>query len=134
MALFKIDCNPSDRTLRQFAAASCVALPVLGWTFGGLPGVAYGGGIAALLVAFAVARPQSLRLPFVGLSIATAPIGLVMGEVLTALMYFGVFMPIGMLLRLTGRDPLERRFRPEAESYWTPKRPARNAAGYLKQY
>ena len=135
MALFKIDRNPTDRTLRQFAAAACVALPLVGWmTTRGPAGVAVGATVAAVLVAAVWFRPQSLRIPFVGLSYATAPIGLVVGEVLSIVMYFGVFAPIGFLLRVTGRDPLERRFRPEAESYWTPKRPARNAASYLRQF
>jgi hypothetical protein len=75
-----------------------------------------------------------LRLPFVGLSLATAPIGLVLGEVPTLAMYFGVVAPIGFVLRATGHDPLERRFRPDAQSYWTHKRPARNAASYLRQF
>src|SRR5687768_17400236 len=135
MALFKIDRNPTDRTLRQFAAAACVALPLAGWlTTRGLVGVGCGATVAAVMVAAAWVRPQSLRLPFVGLSYVTAPIGLVVGEVLTLVMYFGVFAPIGFVLRLTGRDPLERRFRPEAPSYWTPKRPARDAAAYLRQF
>jgi len=135
MSLFKIDRNPNDRTLRQFAATACVALPLLGWmATRGAPGVAVGAVVAGLMVAAAWRKPQSLRIPFLGLSYATAPIGLVVGEVLTVAMYFGVFMPIGFLLRVTGRDPLERTFRPEAKTYWTPKRPARDAASYLRQY
>jgi len=133
-SLFKIDRNPNDRTLRQYAAASCVALPLVGSAAGGAIGAGCGAAVAAALVVLAVVRPQALRMPFLGLSYATAPIGLVAGEVLGAVMFFFVFAPIGFILRATGRDPLERRFRPEAKSYWTPKRPARGAASYLRQY
>jgi hypothetical protein len=132
--LFKIDKNPSSKTLRQFAAASCVALPLLGWTFGETIGLGCGVVVAKLMVAAAVARPQSLRLPFLGLSYATAPLGLVVGEILAVLMYFAVFAPIGLLLRATGRDPLARRFEPESKSYWTPKRRAPSGASYLRQF
>ena len=135
MAIFKIDRNPTDRTLRQFAAAACVALPLVGWmTTRSLPGIAVGAMLAAAMVAAVWFRPQSLRFPFIGLSYATAPIGLVIGEILTIVMYFGVFAPIGFLLRATGHDPLERRFRPDAKSYWKPKRPARDVAAYLRQF
>jgi MFS family permease len=135
MSLFKIDRNPTDRTLRQFAAAACVALPPVGWMLSrSLVGVGCGAAVATVMVAAAILRPRSLRIPYVGLSYATAPIGLVVGEILTVVMYFGVFAPIGFFLRATGRDPLERRFRPEAKSYWTPKRPARSAAAYLRQF
>jgi hypothetical protein len=134
MSLFKIDRNPSNKTLRQFAAASCVALPLLGWTLGRAVGAGSGAAVAMLMVAAAIVRPQSLRLPFLGLSYATAPLGLVVGEVLAVVMYFAVFAPIGLLLRATGRDPLSRRFQPEAKTYWTPKRRAPSGARYLRQY
>jgi hypothetical protein len=135
MSLFKIDRNPNDRTLRQFAATASVALPLVGWmTTRDTSGVAVGAAVAGLMAAAAWRRPQRLRIPFLGLSYATAPIGLVMGEILTVLMYFGVFAPIGFVMKAMGRDPLERKFRPEAKTYWTPKRPARDAASYLRQY
>ena len=38
-----------------------------------------------------------------------------------AVMYFGLFTPIGLVFRLIGRDPLHRARRPGVESYWTPK-------------
>lgn len=38
---------------------------------------------------------------------------LVMGAV-----YFGCIVPLGLLMRLFGRDPLTRRFDAAKESYW----------------
>ena len=37
------------------------------------------------------------------------------------LIYVIAFLPTGCMLRLFGKDPLMRRFEPEAGSYWTPR-------------
>lgn len=36
-------------------------------------------------------------------------------------LYYGVFTPVGFLLRLMGRDELEMRHHPNRTTYWTPK-------------
>jgi len=134
MALFQINREPTDRTLRQFAAVSAVALPTLAWlsTHGTTATVvaAIVGGAALLTWP----RPQLLKHPFVWLSLATAPIGMVLGEALLLTMYFCVFVPIGLLFKLIGRDPLARKFDRSAESYWVPRTTSRDAATYLRQF
>ncbi|MER7175890.1 hypothetical protein [Streptomyces mesophilus] len=42
--------------------------------------------------------------------------------VLLATVYYLVVTPIGLLARVT-RDPLDRRWAPEAETYWTTSTP-----------
>lgn len=134
MALFEINRTPTDRVLRQFGAIAAVALPTLAWvtthnvlviTVGALVG-------AAALATWP--KPQLLKRPFVALSLATAPLGMVLGEALLLAMYFGVFLPIGLLFKLVGRDPLARKFDRSAESYWVPKRTSPDAAAYLRQF
>ena len=54
--------------------------------------------------------------------------GLGVGAVLVVpivmrLLFFGVVTPIGVTLRLIGRDPLRRRRDPMASSYWIVRRP-----------
>lgn len=39
------------------------------------------------------------------------------------LLFFGVVTPIGVAMRLAGRDPLRRRHDPAASSYWILRRP-----------
>ncbi len=122
MALVEIAWKPTDRQLRQFGVIALVALPLLGWLFSGKPWPAEMtrgqgstiGGLAALGIvaaALAMIRPQSLRWPFVGATLLALPIGLVVGEVVLAAIYFGVFLPMSMIFRLLGRDALERRNR-----------------------
>jgi hypothetical protein len=47
--------------------------------------------------------------------------------------YFLLFTPIGILLRLTGRDPLRLK-RPAEASLWIPHKAPPNAGRYYRQY
>jgi len=134
MALFQVNREPTDRTLRQFAAISTIALPALAWTTTHHIAATIVGAVLGAATAATWPRPQLLKRPFVWLSLVTAPIGMVLGEALLLAMYFGVFMPIGLLFKLIGRDPLDRQFQKSAESYWAPKKTSPNAAAYLRQF
>ncbi|MEX2188931.1 MAG: hypothetical protein WD875_19135 [Pirellulales bacterium] len=136
--------DPSPRQLRQFAAAGLVLMPLAAWLFAGRPlGDAWSpwhtrqiGGLAALggvLVALSFVAPRALRPVFVAASLLTLPIGLVVGEILLAVIYFLVFTPVALLFRLIGRDALDRKFDRSAASYWRPKAPPRDATSYFRQ-
>jgi hypothetical protein len=43
--------------------------------------------------------------------------------IITGLMFFVIFTPVGWLMRLAGRDPLRLRLDPRAKSYWIPREP-----------
>jgi hypothetical protein len=47
-------------------------------------------------------------------------LGYINSRVILGLLYYGIFTPLGVVLRLTGRDPLQRR-RAARESYWIPR-------------
>lgn len=47
----------------------------------------------------------------------------VMTRVVLTLTFFLMIMPIGLLMRLLGRDPIERRKDPAATTYWVPVEP-----------
>jgi len=138
MGLVEINRNPDERTLRQFGRIAAVALPALAWWLTRPAGlstavvVAAGVGLAALVAA--QFRPNLLKHPFVGLSLATAPIGLVVGEFVTLVMFFVVLMPLGLVFRALGRNPLDWRFRRDATTYWTMKPQPRDAASYFRQF
>jgi hypothetical protein len=142
--LVKMTWNPSKRQLRQFGACALLALPLLGWlvlgrtspagwttaqtaVFGVFVGLGLLGGLLALL------WPKALKPAFVALTLATMPIGIVVGELVLLLIYFAVFTPVALLFRLIGRDALERRFKPEQVSYWTPKTQATDVRQYFRQ-
>ena len=133
-----INWNPKSRQLKQFGWIGCaVLLAVATWRFTGhgwsaATAVLLGAG--GLLGVLAAAQPQKLRFVYVGLMVATYPIGWVVSQVLLALIFYGVFTPVGLAFRLIGRDALERRFEPESPSYWRAKRRTTDMRQYLRQF
>ena len=56
----------------------------------------------------------------------------IVNPLIMALMFFVVITPIGLLMRLSGKDPLRLRFDREAKSYWIPRDPPGPAPESLK--
>lgn len=44
--------------------------------------------------------------------------GFVMTRVILTVLYLGLFTPIGLISRLLGKDLLEQRWNPQAQTYW----------------
>jgi hypothetical protein len=65
--------------------------------------------------------------------VAAFPIGWTVSRLALATIFFGIVSPIGAVFRARGRDPLRLR-RETHETYWTPKRPARSASDYFRQF
>lgn len=144
MSLISIQWNPPNRTLRQFGWIFAAFVLLVGWIVAGRPvfsgwdravwplGIASGVGLIA--VAVGTIRPEFLKPVFVGLSLITAPIGMVVGELVMLLLFFVVFTPIALVFRGIGRDALERRFDPKASTYWRPKSQPSDVRRYFRQY
>ena len=134
MKLIEINWNPTDRQLRQFGAISLFALPLAGWLWSGswqtiillfVVGCAF-----ALVGAVA---PIALKPVFLTLTIIATPIGMVFGEIMLPLIYFGVFLPMGLISYLMKRDALELKIDRQATTYWQPKKPPSGPASYYRQ-
>ena len=136
MSLFEIDYRPARKALRTFGVAAAVLLgmaAVLIWARS--PTAAIALGVAAIGSAgMAIARPEALRWPFVGLSLVTWPIGLAVSWVVLAVLYYLVITPVGLVMRLFGRDALARQFDRFAATYWTERRPVEDPGRYFRQY
>src|SRR5262245_4013799 len=115
--------NPSQRTLRQFAALWLLFLGGLGcWHLLLRVNTLYGWSLLALAVGAGVPgliRPGLLRPLFVGWMILAFPVGWLISHLVLAVLFYGVFTPLGLWFRLRGRDPLRRK-RMRAPSYWQP--------------
>jgi hypothetical protein len=61
---------------------------------------------------------------FLGMSYAAWPIGFVVSHVILALVYYLVFTPVGLAMRIFRYDPMNRRFDDAAQSYWVVRDPA----------
>jgi hypothetical protein len=65
--------------------------------------------------------------------ILVIPEGWLVSQVVLAFLFFGVFAPLGVFLRLLGHDPLLRR-KPTKTSYWQDKDEQTNPRRYLQQF
>lgn len=86
--------------------------------------VQYGlGGIGVALLVLGLVAPGSLRGP----NRAWMKLGMVLSRlvnpIVLALIYGTTMVPIGLMMRATGRDPLRLRLDPKADSYWIMRDP-----------
>ena len=145
--MIQIDFDPSDATLRQFgffALAGFGLLAALAWwevaifAFGlgaARPYVAGGMlGLAVLATLFSLVWPRGNKPIFLGLSVLTFPIGFVLSYLILGTLFYLLIAPIAIFFKIIGRDPMNRRFDPEASSYWSEPRPRRPNEAYFRQY
>jgi hypothetical protein len=88
--------------------------------------------VGGMLAVLALRSAEAARQIFVGLQTLTYPIALVVSTLALAILFYGVFTPIGWLLRLTGHDPLQ--LRRGKRSGWIPYTRKDDAADAMKQY
>ena len=67
--------------------------------------------------------PVSLRWPNRGWFYLGLLLGKVVTPVLMAVMFYGVFTPMGLMMRLFRKDPLGLRKDPDTPTYWIPREP-----------
>lgn len=138
MSLLAFDKNPSPSTLRWFGLIQAAALAVLGgmiwWRFES-PMAAQGVLIfAGMFLAAYYAAPPLRRTLYLAAMYVTYPLGFVLSHVVLGFVYFVVFTLIGLVLRLCGYDPLQRRFDRQAKTYWINRTQQRSPASYFRQF
>jgi hypothetical protein len=97
--------------------------PMVAWTFAAL---------ALTIGPLGLIRPTLVRPVFVAWSVVAFPIGWLVSTVMLAVLFYGVFTPIGLLFRVVGRDALLLR-RQSMTTYWRPKPAAQTARDYFRQ-
>lgn len=133
--MFDFNFNPSHRQLRQFGGICILAVPAVAWFWTSSLVIAAFAAAAGLgLCVLGLIAPRLLRPMFLGLIIITMPIGLVVGEVAMLLLYFGVFLPMALMLRIAGRDALRRRSSTNSETYWQKRKSSTSIRNYYHQF
>ena len=107
-----------------------------GWTFSGIflavgvYGLWRGGAVLSWLLLAAVvmaAVTVSRETWLTPLNRAWMSLGLLLGRVVNPLVlgviFFGIFTPVGLAMRVWGRDAMARRFEPDMKSYWLKRDP-----------
>lgn len=121
--LFALFCGLVGGLLRWQAGAHTAALVV--WSIG----------LACMLVYYAL--PPLRRVALRTWTRVTYPLGWALSHAVLALVYYGVFTPIGVLMRLSGRDSMRQEKQEmgrRARTYWVAHRPADSPARYFKQF
>ena len=148
MGLIRIIWHPDRKALRLFGGAAAIVFVGIGvWlrygqTFFGVAladSTARTAGwvlwcLAAVCLLLATIAPTALRPLYLGLSLVGYPVGIIVSLLLMALVYYVILTPIGLAMRLAGRDPLHLRFDPQAESYWTRRHRGHDAKRYFRQF
>ncbi len=65
---------------------------------------------------------------------ATWPMAWLVSHAVIFLVFYGVVVPIGLVLRLFDRTPVRRRFDPVLRTYWTPLETLSETDRYFRQY
>src|SRR5204863_7614358 len=91
-------------------------------------------GEARMPAARPVAVPSFSQRFYDFLKTTAKPAEWLVSQVVTAVVYYGVFTPVGLLFRLIGRDVLRRQFDRDAETYWKPVDAPPDARRYFRQF
>ena len=121
----------------------------------GFRGVMSTGGLAVALFLSLVKHRHGAALPVLGgglllallslvpgigrwLFVAWMGLGLILGRltnpILFAIVWLILFIPLGIVFRLLGRDSMKRRFPASEASFWEPHPGSRNVDRYFQQF
>lgn len=129
---------PSKRDLQWFGLMVAALCGVIGgivlWQSGSLQAskIIWATGVVFSLIYYAI--PPLRMILYYGWMKAVTPIGWTVSHLVLAITYYLVLTPTGLLVRLFRRDPMRRKPQPDAATYWTARRPARDSSRYFNQY
>jgi len=138
MALIERDREPGANELRWFGLMFVGFFGLIGglvwYRTGSLdtPIVLWVGATIFAILYYAV--PAIQRSSFRAWMTITYPIGWTVSHLVLGIFYFLIFTPIGLFMRLIGRDPMHRRFDRSAPTYWVEHRVEASAARYWRQF
>lgn len=77
----------------------------------------------SLLVVAGLMMPGILKHVYQGWMWVGHVMGWVNTRIILGVLFYGVVTPMGLVMRLTGRDPMRREFEPEAQTYRVVRQP-----------
>ncbi|HEX9295964.1 MAG TPA: SxtJ family membrane protein [Polyangiaceae bacterium] len=99
---------------RPIAAASCMAVSGLLCLLAFIPGVG--------------------RFVYIGWMAVGVALGMVTTPMVLGAIWVVLFLPMALVFRLVGRDPLRRLARSSADSYWIRREPPADVRDYFRQF
>ena len=136
--MLEIRTNPSPRELRWFGLLLALFFAIIGsllrWQFHAPTAALVIWPLGAALALLYYAIPPLRRPMYIAWMYLAFPVGWLISHLLMAIIFYLVFTPIGLLMRLFGYDPMRRRFEPDTPSYWVEHDPAGDPARYFRQF
>jgi hypothetical protein len=136
--MIDLNLNPSRRELKWFAVLEVLFFAVVaGLVYrrtGSLtvPTIIISVSAAVGLIGFVF--PKFMHWVYVGWMLAAFPIGWCISHLVMLAIFFFVVTPVGLLMRLMGRDPMQRLFDRSAKSYWIARNGKRATQDYFRQF
>ena len=138
MSMLTIDKNPPPERLRSFGLLLLGFVPLFGalvwWRMGRIEPATTIWTVGGVLAAIYWVVPPIRKLIYVGWMYAAFPIGWTISHLLMGAIYYLAVTPIALIMRATGRDPLNRQFDRSAKTYWTPHERSDDIGRYFRQY
>ncbi len=112
----------TNAQLRTFGLTLAVPFALLGGYFWwkGYAAAPYMAGVSFFLALSALLGPAVLRPVEKGWMMLAEGLNWVMTRVILTVAFLLVILPIGLLLRVMGKDLLDRKIQPDLDSYWQP--------------
>ena len=135
--LERINWHPDGRELRRFAVAMLSGFSVLAllsaWRAKGIAQSSVV--LAAIGVSLAIAAfiPKLGRVAYLAVYVSSGVVGHLVSSVVLALIFFLVFTPLGILMRLMGKDLLQQR-RPKQPAGWKRVATVKTKDSYYRQF
>ena len=138
MALVDINWKPSKKELRVFG----LLLILFGAVIAAIVNFKYNRETAALVVLIAttavgligVCVPTLIRPVYLIWMALAFPIGWTISHLMMGVVFYLVVTPIGLIMRLCGRDPMRRRWDRECQSYWVRRSSSDDVKRYFRQF
>jgi polyferredoxin len=127
--------NPETKQLRSFGLLVGGIFALVGfWP------ILFGRGVrlwaiipAGILLVLGWLLPTSLRSVYKLWMLLGHALGWVNTRIILSVAFYGMFCPMGFIMRLRGKDPMRRRYEPESKSYRVPSS-ARPGSHMLRQF
>ena len=129
--------HPNRDELRRFAVSTLVGFGVLGtmvaWRNHHVTASTFLLWSAGVALALGAMTPPFGRAVYLAVYLPATAMGYVVSHLILMLLFFVVFLPLGLLLRLTGQDLLLLRHYP-GQSMWTDRALATNPNRYYHPF
>lgn len=136
--MIDINWNPSSKELRIFALLETVFFGIVAFLLyestGSVTAAMAVFGIAAAVGAMGAVRPPLIRPVYRAWMLAAFPVGWAVSHAVLAAVFYLVFTPIGLIMRVCGRNPMCPDIDRDARTYWIRRKRDHSPERYFRQF